>query len=187
MTRTMNRRIAFALMLLLLAVAAVAQQDTKVPDAETLVGKPRGAPLGGDELNRRTLQIAAAIRCPVCQGLSIADSPSEMARNMKSQVEALLARGYTEEQISSYFERSYGQFVLLRPKFQGVNTLVWILPLAALVLGVVIVFTKLKSLEHAPAAKGEPAPGQGAADQTDDPTEDPYLARVRELVKGDTR
>ena len=106
---------------------------------------PGGTALQGADLARRTQEIASVIRCPVCQGLSIADSPSEMAVNMKAQVRELLARGYTQQQIETYFERSYGQFVLLRPKFRGVNTLVWILPIVALFGGIWIVrsyFTK---------------------------------------------
>jgi cytochrome c-type biogenesis protein CcmH len=93
--------------------------------------------------------------------MSIADSPAEMAINMKRQVNALLARGYTRDQILDYFERSYGEFVLLKPKFRGVNTLVWILPIVVIAIGSVIVITKAKKLKA---------------------TEDPYLARVRELV-----
>jgi cytochrome c-type biogenesis protein CcmH len=152
--------------------------DVKVPDADTVVGAPKGQPLAGDELARTTQEIAGTIRCPVCQGLSIADSPAEMAQNMKAQVRSLLARGYTREQILSYFERSYGQFVLLAPKFQGVNTLVWTLPIFALLLGVVIVFFKMKKLEQPP---------ENRQPTTDNATpEDPYLARVRDLVKGDS-
>jgi cytochrome c-type biogenesis protein CcmH len=169
----------------LVAAAAIAQQDpqgVKVPDAEQFVGKPKGTPLTGDDLTRKTQDMAASLRCPVCQGLAIADSPSEMATNMKGQVRELLARGYTQEQIFSYFERSYGQFVLLKPKFQGVNTLVWVLPMLALALGVIIVFVKIKSLEKAPEAKTAAAESEPAAAT---PEEDPYLARVRELVKGD--
>ena len=167
--------------LLLLAVPLFAQTSgLKVPDADTLVGAPKGQPLAGDELTRTTQEIAATIRCPVCQGLSIADSPAEMAQNMKAQVRELLSRGYTREQILSYFERSYGQFVLLKPKFQGVNSLVWTLPIFALLLGIVIVFVKMKHLEAPPATRepGNPA----TVDEVD-----PYLARVRDLVKGDTQ
>jgi cytochrome c-type biogenesis protein CcmH len=151
----------------------------KVPDADTLVGPPQGQPLAGDDLTRTTQEIAATIRCPVCQGLSIADSPAEMAQNMKSQVRELLSRGYTREQILSYFERSYGQFVLLAPKFQGVNSLVWTLPILALIFGIFVVFVKMKNLEQAPVAV--PDHQQLATDNS----EDPYLARVRDLVKGD--
>ncbi|MGZ5493170.1 MAG: cytochrome c-type biogenesis protein CcmH [Thermoanaerobaculia bacterium] len=121
--------------LLLLLVTA-----TAAPDASMVVGPPQGQPLAGAALDAKTQEVASLLRCPVCQGMSVADSPSEMAVNMKHQVGALLARGYTGEQILDYFERSYGQFVLLKPKFQGVNTLVWVLPILAIAIGVVIVF-----------------------------------------------
>lgn len=167
------RAVPFFIALLLIVVPLFAQTaNVKVPDADTLVGAPKGQPLAGDDLTRTTQEIAATIRCPVCQGLAIADSPAEMAQNMKAQVRELLSRGYTRDQILSYFERSYGQFVLLQPKFQGVTSLVWTLPIFALLLGVVIVFMKMKSLERPPAA-------------VEEVESDPYIARVRELVKGD--
>ena len=143
----------------------------KVPDAAQFVGAPQGSPLTGQELERRTMQISSELRCPVCQGLAIGDSPSIMAANMKAQVRELLERGYTEAQILSYFEKSYGQFVLLRPKFQGVNALVWILPILALGAGFLLVVTKAKKLETAPVKVA-----------AEEPTDDPYLARVREMV-----
>ena len=168
---------------LLFVVPLFAQtSNVKVPDADTLVGAPKGQPLAGDELTRTTQEIAATIRCPVCQGLSIADSPAEMAQNMKAQVRELLSRGYTRGQIESYFERSYGQFVLLAPKFQGVNSLVWTLPILALIFGIFVVFMKMRSLEKAPVAVPD-----NQQPTTDNPETDPYLARVRDLVKGDSQ
>jgi len=148
----------------------------KVPDAATFVGPPQGTPITGQQLTQRTHEIAALLRCPVCQGMAVADSPAEMAVNMKAQVHELLSRGYTEEQILKYFELSYGQFVLLRPKFEGVNRLVWLLPVGALLLGAAVVFFKLKKLEAAVPSKSEAQPAA---------TDDPYLARVRDLVSGD--
>jgi len=177
----MRLRTALTLLLLLCTALLLAQpspdgQGLKVPDAEEFVGAPRGTPIGGPDLDLRTQQLAAQLRCPVCQGLAIADSPSEMAMNMKKQVRELLRRGFTDEQILAYFEHSYGQFVLLRPKFQGVNALVWILPVAALLLGIGIVLFKLRSLERQLPA----APVADAA-----PADDPYLEQVRRLVKDD--
>lgn len=171
-----------AAVILLLACALIAQTQTStagqsVPDADQFVGPPQGQPLTGEALELKTTEVAGLLRCPVCQGLSVADSPSEMAVNMKHQVHALLARGFTQEQILSYFERSYGQFVLLKPKFQGVNTLVWIVPILALAIGVVIVIGKMKKLEHSDAAEPTTANQQPT-------TEDPYLAQVRNLVGG---
>jgi cytochrome c-type biogenesis protein CcmH len=141
--------------LLLLLVTA-----TAAPDASTFIGPPQGQPLAGAALDAKTQEVASLLRCPVCQGMSVADSPSEMAVNMKHQVSALLARGYTREQILDYFERSYGQFVLLKPKFQGVNTLVWVLPILAIGIGVVIVFRVInrRVLSGAPLPAPAPAP-----------------------------
>jgi cytochrome c-type biogenesis protein CcmH len=110
--------------------------------------------------------------------MSISDSPAEMAVNMKGQVRELLARGYTEEQILKYFELSYGQFVLLEPKFEGVTAWVWLLPVIALLLGAAVLFFKFKKLGEAPAVAAPAAP---APVET---VEDPYVARVRDLVSG---
>lgn len=179
----------FAIVLLLVAVSLGAQTaaptDTqgtlKVPDAANFVGAPKGTPLTGDALFHRTNEVGSLLRCPVCQGMAIADSPSEMAVNMKGQVRELLARGYTEEQILKYFELSYGQFVLLKPKFEGVTGMVWVLPLIALLIGGAVAFFKFRKLEHAPQSSEAAEPP--AAPQAGEP-EDPYLARVRDLVSG---
>ena len=96
-----------------------------------------------------------------------------MAVNMKAQVRELLARGYTEEQILSYFEKSYGQFVLLKPKFQGVNALVWILP-------IVVAGHRIRARRFEGEEAGSRA---GCARPPKKPIDDPYLARVREMVE----
>ena len=139
----------------------------RVPDAAQFVGAPQGTPVPAAQLEQRATQVSALLRCPVCQGLAVADSPTEMARNMRGQVRELLARGYTEDQILRYFERSYGEFVLLRPKFRGVNSLVWLLPaLAALVGLAVLLARRPKVTSHE----------QRTTDN------DAYIDRVRKLV-----
>jgi cytochrome c-type biogenesis protein CcmH len=167
----------YILAILLVFATALFAQEIKVPDAEQFVGKPAGPPLTGALLDQRTNETSALLRCPVCQGMSIADSPSEMAVNMKHQVRELIARGYTQEQILRYFERSYGQFVLLKPKFQGVNTLVWILPIIALAVGAFAIFSMMGGGGQ---RKGGSQPvDETAATAADD---DPYLAEVRKLT-----
>ena len=146
--------------------------QVQVPDAQQFVGPPKGAPLRGAALDRRTQEVASLVRCPVCQGMSVADSPSTVAVDMKHQVRDLLARGYTQEQILAYFEHSYGQFVLLKPK----TPVVWLLPIIALLIGIAIVVVKLRKLE------AEPAPAPATGDPR--PATDPYLDRVRQMVDG---
>lgn len=87
------------------------------------------------ELDRRTREVASALRCPVCQGLSIADSPSELAQEMKGLVREQLAAGKSEQEIREYFIGKYGEWVLLEPKPQGMNLLVYVLPLLLVVGG----------------------------------------------------
>src|SRR5258708_36305358 len=98
--------------------------------------------------------------------MSGGDSPSTVALDMKQQVRELLARGYTQEQILNYFEGSYGQFVLLKPR----NPFVWILPVVVLLVGAVLVVVTLRRLSSPTTENREPR------------AENIYIERVRELV-----
>ena len=180
------------------AAEAAAREDPR-----EVVGAPRGRALSGPALDVRTEEVGALLRCPVCQGLSIADSPASMATKMKARVRELLAAGYDEEQILAYFERSYGEFVRLEPARRGINWLVWLAPPIALLGGLVLVrrvFIKPGGAVVAPP--GPPArsaevnsatraAGAGAADSLpsrgalpDDPALARHVLRIRELAYG---
>ena len=87
------------------------------------------------DLEDRTREIATELRCVVCQNLSVADSPSEMAQQMRAIVREQLQAGKTPEQIKEFFVSRYGEWVLLKPKTTGFSAILWILPYAALLLG----------------------------------------------------
>jgi len=91
------------------------------------------------ELEDQVRAIAADLRCPVCQNLSVADSPSELAQQMRSIIEQQLKEGKSPEQVRAYFVSKYGEWVLLAPKPRGFNLLLWVLPYFALVGGIVFV------------------------------------------------
>lgn len=152
-----------------------------VADPASVVGPPRGQALGGAALEARTEEVGGLLRCPVCQGLSVADSPATMAVSMKAQVKDLLARGYDQEQVLAYFESSYGEFVRLEPPLRGVNWLVWLGPLAALVAGGVVVARVLGSRRRTGASE---APLPGPDTLPDDPELARCVLRVRELAYG---
>jgi cytochrome c-type biogenesis protein CcmH len=133
------------------------------------LGVPQGQPLSGPALDQRTQEVASLLRCPVCQGMSVADSPSTVAQDMKHQVRDMLAKGYTQEQVLAFFEQSYGQFVLEKPR----NPWVWVLPMIALILGAIVVVTTARKLSR----DAGPATGDVAAD--------PYVEQVRKLVNRD--
>jgi cytochrome c-type biogenesis protein CcmH len=83
--------------------------------------------------------IAADLRCVVCQNLSVADSPSETAHQMREIIRERLAAGETAEQVKAYFVDKYGLWILLAPPRQGFNLLVWVVPFMGLAIGLAIV------------------------------------------------
>jgi cytochrome c-type biogenesis protein CcmH len=96
-----------------------------------------------DALEQQVKEIAAQLRCPVCQNLSIADTPSKLGENMRALIREQLQRGRTPEEVIAYFVSKYGKWILLEPERRGFNLIVWWGPalgllggLAALILAV---------------------------------------------------
>jgi cytochrome c-type biogenesis protein CcmH len=171
--------------LLALPSLAMAQGTVSRPPPGTTLGTPRGQPLSGAALDARTDDVAGLLRCPVCQGLSVADSPATMARDMKAKVREELAAGYDKEQILEDFERSYGEFVRLQPTLHGVNWLVWLGPIAALLLGGFLIQRALRTSGGAKTAAPAQAVGVPSRDALpDDPRLAAAVLRVRELAYG---
>lgn len=185
-----TRLVLIATLLSLVAMSVFAQEpvttDTaiKSPDPTFIVGAPAGKPLAGDELELWTQRTGSLLRCPVCQGLSVFDSPATMAVNMKHQVRDLHAKGYTRDQILEYFEKSYGEFVRLEPPLRGFNWLVWLAPLVALAAGGVIVWWMFRKPKTTDVAVAEQASTDAVRSIEIDPELEPYLRRVRELAYG---
>jgi cytochrome c-type biogenesis protein CcmH len=88
------------------------------------------------DLDDRTRAIATELRCVVCQNLSVADSPSEMAQQMRAIVREQVQAGKSADEIKEFFVSKYGEWVLLKPKTTGFSALLWILPYVVLGIGV---------------------------------------------------
>jgi cytochrome c-type biogenesis protein CcmH len=97
-----------------------------------------GLASGQQALEDRVRAIASQLRCPVCQNLSVADSPSEMAQQMRAVIRERLAAGQSRGEIEGYFVGKYGQWILLSPRRSGFNLVLWIGPFAAAALGLLI-------------------------------------------------
>lgn len=100
-----------------------------------LAGQAAAAPV--DENTVR--EVGEELRCVVCQSLSVADSPSETANQMRAIIRERLAAGQTPEQIKAYFVDKYGLWILLAPPRQGFSLLVWVVPFGGLLAGLVLV------------------------------------------------
>jgi cytochrome c-type biogenesis protein CcmH len=90
-------------------------------------------------LEARVRAVASELRCPVCQGESIQDSPAALAQEMRGIVREQLAAGRSPDEVKAYFVDKYGEWILLRPKAQGWNMLVYLLPLVVLLVGGAVV------------------------------------------------
>jgi cytochrome c-type biogenesis protein CcmH len=185
-------RFALAVIGLLALPTLAADRGPPTPTFSGLEA-PNGPPLSGAALDARTADVGALLRCPVCQGLSVADSPATMARNMKAEVREKLAAGYDQEQILSYFERSYGEFVRLEPPMRGASSIVWWGPLAGLLAGGAAIAWAMKRAKHgAVSPEGMEqalATSAGSALPSretlpDDPRLAAAVRRVRELAYG---
>jgi cytochrome c-type biogenesis protein CcmH len=88
-----------------------------------------------DALERQINEIAKQLRCPVCQNLSIADTPSKLGENMRALIREQLERGLTSEEVIAYFVSKYGKWILLEPEHRGFNLIVWWGPVLALLGG----------------------------------------------------
>lgn len=130
--------VAFGFAVVPLASAA-AQQSGEPSFTTPTEGAPavQGVPAAGVDraLDERVKAVAKQLRCPVCQGESIQDSPAELAVQMKDLVREQLATGSSEAQVMEYFVAKYGQWILLEPRAEGFNLLVYWLPVAFLVFG----------------------------------------------------
>jgi cytochrome c-type biogenesis protein CcmH len=188
-------RLPLALAPLLLAAlasraASQAQPSPTTSNAVAVVGAPSGSPRAGALLDTTTRDVASLLRCPVCQGTSVWDSPATMAVNMKRQVRALVAAGFSRDQILRYFQSSYGDFVLLSPPTNGVSLLVWVLPPVVLIAGGFMV-RRLTSRGGAAAADTSLSVAPVAGEEWPGPDTlpaDDHLARcvlaVRDLAYG---
>lgn len=94
-------------------------------------------------LEMRARDISAGLRCPVCRNESIDESSADLARDIRVMVRERLSAGATDEAVRAAVVARYGEFVLLRPNFDGANLILWLtaplMLLAGLGLGIATV------------------------------------------------
>lgn len=128
--------LAIALAALLPGVARA--QDTasaNLPDAGAVPTGITQRTAGDSALEAKVRSVASQLRCPVCQGLSLQDSPSELSQEMRDLVREQLRAGKSPDEVKQYFVGRYGEWILLDPQAHGFNWVVYLLPVGVLVVG----------------------------------------------------
>jgi cytochrome c-type biogenesis protein CcmH len=112
-------------------------------------------------------QVAAELRCPDCQGLSVAESETAAAVAIRRQIAELLGSGQTQDQVRAYFVARYGDWILLAPS----SPLAWWVPPVALLIGVGLLAWWLWRARSATAPVATPPPVDVVRDRIRDEVE----------------
>jgi cytochrome c-type biogenesis protein CcmH len=88
--------------------------------------------VGGRDVSDETRRIASELQCPICEGLSVADSPSQLAVQMRGVIREKVEAGESREAILQYFVARYGENILMEPPRSGFTSVVWMAPWIAL-------------------------------------------------------
>lgn len=125
-------------------------------------------------------QIGLLLRCPVCQGMPIADSPADMAQAMMKKIRTMTDEGRDRQEILDYFVSRYGEWVLLKPKQEGLNWIIWLVPPIVLLLGLLWAMNRARASQTT-RTHTEQSPGPSGVEAS----EDPLHNLIRESVAGD--
>ncbi|MCY4047544.1 MAG: cytochrome c-type biogenesis protein CcmH [Candidatus Dadabacteria bacterium] len=79
--------------------------------------------------------IAKQLMCRVCAGQSVAESDSQLARDIRGEIKRQIKEGKSDEEIILTLRKSFGDGILAEPPFRGFNVIVWLLPFIAALTG----------------------------------------------------
>ena len=104
-------------------------------------------------LEARARVLSKELRCMVCQNQSIDDSDAPLARDLRILVRERLQAGESDQQVINFLVARYGEFVLLNPRLSWHTAVLWGLPPAVLVLGMLAVVVLVRRRRTTPAAE----------------------------------
>src|SRR6266516_620236 len=96
-------------------------------------------------LDQQMHDVASQLKCLVCQGESVADSPAILSQQMRGVIRQQLQSGKSEQEVIQYFVSRYGDRILLAPPWQGLTLLAWLIPIALMLGGILLLFVVLRS------------------------------------------
>jgi cytochrome c-type biogenesis protein CcmH len=107
-------------------------------------------------LQARYVRLTHELRCMQCQNESIADSPVDLAADLRSQVREQLLAGKSDEEIRSWMAARYGDFILFRPRYTWRNAWLWGAPAVLLLLGATVCWRILRNRTQLLASDQDP-------------------------------
>jgi cytochrome c-type biogenesis protein CcmH len=96
------------------------------------------------QLEARYLALIQGFRCMQCQDESLADSPVDLAADMRRQIRDMLLAGKTDQQVRDFMVSRYGYFILFKPPFVAKTAWLWVTPGVVLLVGVIAALTVIR-------------------------------------------
>ena len=87
------------------------------------------------ELQARYSGLTHELRCMQCQNEAIADSPVDLAADLRRQVHDMLVAGKSDQDVRDFMTARYGDFILFRPRFAPKTAWLWLAPGVLLLIG----------------------------------------------------
>ena len=141
MTRNLKAALAAALVLAVGASNVEAVDPTQMPTPE---------------LQQRYLALTHELRCMQCQNESIADSPVDLAADLRRQVHDMLLAGKSDDDVRDYMVARYSEFILFRPRMNWRNAWLWLTPGVLIVIGAIVAVRIIKQRASLVDADNEP-------------------------------
>jgi cytochrome c-type biogenesis protein CcmH len=110
-------------------------------------------------LQARYLALTHELRCMQCQNESLADSPVDLAADLRREVRDLLLQGKSDDQVRAWMVARYGDFILFRPRFAPRTAWLWLAPGVALLLGAGVCWRIVRGRAALVDADSEPVDG----------------------------
>lgn len=133
MNNQMTRSRVLAL-LLLCSLASFAMAQVKTED------QPSDDPV----IEQRLAKLSHELRCLQCQNQTLADSPSDLAADLRREIRAQMKEGKSDQEIIAFLTQRYGQFILYRPRVSPLTYLLWFGPFVFLIGGLIVLFRYIK-------------------------------------------
>jgi cytochrome c-type biogenesis protein CcmH len=125
-----------------LAIAAALFCIAAAPDPADMLKDP------AQEARARTL--FHQVRCVVCQNESIDDSEADLAHDLRQLIRSQVAAGKSDAEIQAFLVSKYGDFILLKPRFNAMTAIIWVVPFAIVAGGVgLLIARRRRTLESA--------------------------------------
>ena len=143
------RQLTLLFALMLFGSASLAAEQAPVPGSA-----PRAGTLD-PAMSLRLKRLESELRCLVCQNQTLADSEAGLAQDLRNQVEELALQGMSDEQIKSWLQDRYGDFVLYRPPVRPITWVLWFGPFVLLLAAGVFWIARLARLRRSAVAAPE--------------------------------